>query len=275
MMPEIEKYLEECGATIFKAVSPEPQHYTAILRELAKDVDAFVIGGGDGTLNLALEGLLQTQKPLLVLPLGTANNLARNLGIPTDLHGACNVLRTGHLEYVDVASVNGKYFLNVAGLGLSTQINRRVEPRLKRRLGVLAYIYYAWKVARRMKPFTVWVQTPKAEFRIKTLQISVCNGRFYGSGLIASRDASISDRTLDLIGTQVDRWWKALKLIPALVMGHPEKKVEILNLKSSSFILKTKRPMSLDVDGDVKTRTPAVFEILPQKLPVFVPTLAT
>ena len=134
---------------------PKPEDYTRVITEMAPQVDAFVIGGGDGTLNLSLDGLLNTQKPLIVLPLGTANNLARNLGIPTDIEKACKIDDKMKLEHVDVASVNGIYFLNVVGLGLSTQINRHVDPKLKRHLGVLAYIYYAIKIVMSMKPISV------------------------------------------------------------------------------------------------------------------------
>lgn len=273
MAEAIVKELESCRTTVVKVLTPDPHEYTQTILRYAKEVDAFAIGGGDGTLNLALEGLIASGKPLLILPLGTANNLARNLKIPTDILSACRVLNNGKIEKVDVAQVNGIYFLNVAGLGLSTQINRKVDPQAKKRFGVLAYIYYAFKIARRMSPFSVWIETEDKKIKIKALQVSVCNGRFYGSGLVASEDASISDGFLDLIGTQVDRWWKALKLIPALITGKSETKTEILNLKDKTLILRTKRPMHLDVDGDIKTQTPAKFQVHTGRLSVIIPKL--
>lgn len=253
-------------------MTPEIHDYTSLILNYAKQVDGFAVAGGDGTLNLALEGLILSEKPVLVLPLGTANNLARNLQIPTDLRQACQVLNAGKIRSVDVAKVNGIYFLNVAGLGLSTQISRRIEPKAKRYFGVLAYIYYAWKVARRMTPFSVWIRSEGREVKIKALQVSVCNGRFYGSGLVAAEGASISDGLLDLIGTQVDAWWKGLQLIPALIKGKHQLKEEILSLRGSSFQLRTRHPMRLDVDGDIKTQTPANFEMHSRKLKVLVPS---
>jgi diacylglycerol kinase (ATP) len=272
MMQQIQDQLGKCGITIVETLNPNPEEYTAGIVRVAAKVDAFVVAGGDGTLNLAVEGLLITKTPVLVLPLGTANNLARNLKIPTDISEACKVLSHSHVEYVDVGRVNGLPFLNVVGLGLSTAVNRTVNPLAKRRFGVLAYMYSAWKIARRMNPFTVWIQSVGKERKIKALQISICNGRFYGSGMVASEDASISDGVLDLIATQVDRWWKGLKLIPALLKGRHQTRDEILNLKSAGFVLRTRRPMQLDVDGDVKTQTPAIFELLPSKLAVLVPS---
>ena len=268
---EIKKELENCRTTSVKMLTPSREEYTEAILSHAKETDVFAIAGGDGTLNLALEGLILSAKPLLILPLGTANNLARNLKIPNDVPSACRVLQEGQLQWIDVGRVNGLYFLNVAGLGLSTQINRHVDPVAKKRFGVFAYIYFAWKVARRMNPFSVWIETHGIVRKIKALQVSVCNGRYYGSGLIAAEDASISDGILNLIGTQVDRWWKALNLIPALLRGQHKTKEEILSLQSDSFILRTKRPMHLDVDGDIKTKTPARFELLAHQLKVFVP----
>src|SRR5262249_19757141 len=81
-------------------------------------VDLIIIGGGDGTLNAAAEGLVEAQKPLGILPLGTANDLCRTLNIPHDLPSAGAVIRAGHQRRIDLGWVNGKHFFNAASLSL-------------------------------------------------------------------------------------------------------------------------------------------------------------
>ncbi|MHC5722287.1 MAG: diacylglycerol kinase family protein, partial [Nostoc sp.] len=85
-----------------------------------------IIGGGDGTLNAAVDALVDTQLPLGILPLGTANDLARTLEIPNSLSEACKIIAYRNLHRIDLGWVNGKHFFNVASLGLSVKITERL-----------------------------------------------------------------------------------------------------------------------------------------------------
>lgn len=267
----IRKHCEDKQIQIVDVLYPQLGDYTRTIVQIATQVDAFAVGGGDGTLNLAIEGLLQARKPMIVLPLGTANNLARNLSIPTDLEKACNISGGVRGEDVDVATVNGIYFLNVVGLGLSTKVNRHADPKIKQKFGVIAYMFYAVKILMSMKALRITIKTEFKEYQLKALQVSVCNGRFYGSGMVASETASIQDQILDLIATQAHKWWRAPFLIAALIKGTHRTKDEILSLRDKSFEIQTSKPHSLDVDGDVRTKTPAIFKMHPEKLKVLIP----
>ncbi len=246
-----------------------PNRYTDYILKYSDQVDAVVVGGGDGTVSLALEGIIKSGQKLGVLPLGTANNLARNLNVPNSLPEAIQVLIKGFTKKIDVATVNDQYFLNVVGLGLSAQINHGIRKDAKKYFGVLAYIYYAIKIARKLQPMSVSLITAAGRETFKTLQLTVCNGRFYGSSFVAEEQASIQDGMLDVICTPPQSWLKGFKIIPALVKGQHTKLEEIKSYKWSEFRLETKRPVSLDVDGDVRTKTPADFKILEKKLEVF------
>ena len=98
-----------------------------------------IVAGGDGTLNAALQGLVEAGLPLGIIPLGTANNLARTLGIPSDPAGACEVIAAGHRRRIDLGWVNGRYFCTTASVGLSVQITEELSPEAKRRWGPAAY----------------------------------------------------------------------------------------------------------------------------------------
>src|SRR4051812_44965739 len=119
----------------------------------AKDVDCAVVGGGDGTMNAAAFGVIEAGLPLGILPLGTANDLARTLGIPFDLDGAAQVIADGITRKIDLGIVNGEPFFNVASLGLSAELAQKLTRDIKRRWGRLGYALVALKVLSQAKPF--------------------------------------------------------------------------------------------------------------------------
>lgn len=243
-------------------------------REIARHgrrADAIIIGGGDGSVNRALPALLESGLPVLVLALGTANNLARTLGLPRDVPSALALLRDGEIRRIDVGLANGIPFLGVVGLGLSTQVNRLVRTDLKRWLGVIAFAWTALKVVRRMTPFKVAVFCDGWTHAARSWQVTVCNGRNYGAGLTIHEDATLNDRTLHGLSTEVEKWWRAFRLIPALMFGRFRPHHDVTVFSGEDVRIVTRSPMKVDVDGDVRTRTPLEIRVMPKALPVFVP----
>ena len=91
----------------------EPEDYRIAVREYHSNLDLVIVGGGDGTFNAVVDSLVETNLPLGILPLGTANDLARTLNIPNTIKEACDVIAQGKLKSIDLGWVNGKYFFNV------------------------------------------------------------------------------------------------------------------------------------------------------------------
>jgi diacylglycerol kinase family enzyme len=98
------------------------EQLSALIREHGGEVDLVAVAGGDGTMNAAAEGLVATGLPLGILPTGTANDLARTLGIEADLEAAVKVIAAGHTRRIDLGLVNGHPFFNVASMGLSAEL---------------------------------------------------------------------------------------------------------------------------------------------------------
>jgi diacylglycerol kinase (ATP) len=111
-----------------------------MLGETTPPVDCIVGAGGDGTLSRLIPRALHWNVPLGVIPFGTFNELARALNLPFDPAQACAVIAAGHSRAVDVACVNGVYYLSEASIGISSRIARLQTPAEKRRYGVLALI---------------------------------------------------------------------------------------------------------------------------------------
>lgn len=261
--------LQALGFELLQQSVENPQYLPEIIRQYRHMVDLVIISSGDGTVNAAIEGLLDTQLPLGILPSGTANNLARSLKIPRSLPESCKIVAAGKIRLIDLGWVNGKYFFNVAGLGLSAQINRRVPKAWKRRWGVLAYAAVALQVLWQSRPFEAEIRWHNQLIKVKTFQITVCNGRYYGSGLVVAEDAAIDDQRLDLYSVKTQQWWQLIALIPAIVQG--KKAPGVLTLQGKEINIYTKEPNWIDTDGELTTTTPAQFRVIPQALPVFVP----
>lgn len=263
------EHLQQLGFELIEESAEYPQHLSDLIRRYEHQVDLVIIASGDGTINAAIEGLLDTHLPLGILPVGTANNLARSLDIPTSLPAACQVIAGDYIRPIDLGCVNGKYFFNVAGIGLSAEINRQVSKALKRHWGVLAYAFTAVQVLWRSRPFHAEIRNSTESISVKAIQISVCNGRYYGSGLVVAEDAQIDDQRLDVYCIEIAHRWEIIRLIPAMMRGKVVKGVR--TLQGQEIQVLTSRPRPIDTDGEVTLHTPAHFRVLPHALRVFVP----
>ena len=241
-----------------------------ILRHRGR-TDLVIVAGGDGTLNSAIDGLVSTHLPLGVLPLGTANDFARTIKLPTDLAEACRVIAEGHTRAIDVGRVNGKHFLNVASIGWSVEITRQLTKDVKRVWGVFAYLIAAMKALYRTRLFHAEIRTETESLHVKTLQIAIGNGRHYGGGLTIAENAEIDDHRLDLYSLEVTHFWQILTVIWRLKTGSLAPSKYVRTLRGNSFEVVTRRPRRINTDGELIVRTPATFEIIPAALMVFVP----
>jgi diacylglycerol kinase (ATP) len=121
-------------------------------------IDVAAVGGGDGTLVSAIGGLRRAGVPLLILPLGTINELARTLAIPTDIDAACGLLDAGVQHAIDVGCVNGFWFFNEASIGLSTHVAREQTGEVKSRWGMLAIPLATVRAWRSLRPYHLDVE---------------------------------------------------------------------------------------------------------------------
>ncbi len=242
-----------------------------ILRR-AGEADALVICGGDGTLMRALPAVLKTGLPLGVLPMGTANDLARTLGLPADLAEAAEVIARGHTRVIDVGSVNGTPFFNVASIGLSVELTRSLTPTLKKRWGRLGYALAGMRVAARARRFSAWITDEDGvRSRVRTLQIAVGNGRHYGGGNVVEETAAIDDGHLDLYSLQMRNVWKLALGLRTFRSGMHGAWTDVMTARGVEFDIETRTPRPVNADGEIVCETPAHFRVHPAALRVFAP----
>ncbi|MEQ9233381.1 lipid kinase [Coleofasciculus sp. E2-BRE-01] len=270
-LAEAIRQLKQLGFIVLQELTEDPLKLPDIIRHYENQVDLVIIGGGDGTLNAAIEGLVDTQLPLGILPLGTANDLARTLNIPIALPQACQVIATGRYQRIDLGLVNEQYFFNVASCGLGVEITQRLTKNAKRRWGILAYLATALKVIWQARPFRAEIRINGESIRIKTIQIAIGNGRHYGGGMTVFHDATIDDKKLDLYSLEMRHWWHILLILPALWKGRHTDLPGVRTLHGTEFEIYTSKPRSINTDGEITTSTPATFRVIPQVISVLVP----
>ena len=269
---EVIANFNELGVQYIIGQVKEAKDFAHCIRRNQDKVSAIVIGGGDGTLNVAVDALVETGLPLGILPLGTANDLVRTLKIPTTLPEACAVIANGYLKPIDLGRVNGKYFFNVASCGLSIKITQELSGRMKKKWGSLAYVIATLKTLISARRFSVAIQIDgRKEIKRRSLQIAVGNGRYYGGGLTIAEDAAIDDQRLDLYSLEIPSWWHIFFLIPALRSGRFSEKIGIWRMEGKKIKIWTRQPKRVNTDGEITTKTPALFELCPKILQVFVP----
>ncbi|MES2662517.1 MAG: lipid kinase [Pseudomonadota bacterium] len=269
---EAAQILQEQGYFLLNSKKNLEQHSMhELIIQHRDNIDVVAIGGGDGSVNTALSALVETQIPMVLIPLGTANNMARTLNIPIDIKQSLDILNTGEIHKIDLGIVNKIYFVNVAGLGLSTEINRKVPSDLKKQLGVFAFVWTALQLSYKMRPFRTYITCDGKTVQRRSWQITVCNGKYYGSGLTIAESASLTDGRLDCLSTEMRKWWQGFFLIPRIIKGNYQSTEELSLFQGQNITIKTRRPKKIDVDGDIQTYTPAVFSVSPKALAVYIP----
>ncbi|MGA0595114.1 lipid kinase [Enterovirga sp. CN4-39] len=241
------------------------------IREGAREFDLVIVGGGDGTLNCAAPGLVETGLPLGVLPLGTANDLARTLGIGPDPVSAARTIVEGRLRAIDLGEVNGRLFFNVASIGFSAELARELTREAKKRWGTLGYALAGARLLARTRPFTAFIEHDGETLKVKTVQIAVGNGRHYGGGLTMDPDAQPDDGCFHVYSLEVDHWWRLVALAPYLKRGTHGSWRDVRAFTTSEVTIRTRRARSVNTDGELTTATPAVFRVRPKAVRVFTP----
>jgi len=262
--------LEQGGLTLRFEECRSRDHLTELILQ-ARDADCVVIGGGDGAVNAAGQGVLMRHLPLGILPLGTANDLARTLGVPQDLVGAAKLIAKGKRRRIDVGFANGHPFFNVASLGLSVDLTRKLDTALKERLGQMSYAWTAMQMVTLARKFRAIIASPDGVVRVKTYQITVGNGRYFGGGVAVRHDAKIDDARLDLSSLELHGPWQLPLIAPFMRRGQHVWFNEVRDLTGQRFEVRTRRPRPVNLDGELLTHTPVVFEVRPRAVEVYVP----
>ena len=172
---------------------------------------------------------------------------------------------------IDLGEVNGQPFFNVASIGFSAELARDLTEHAKKRWGTLGYGIVAARLLIRSRLFTASVEHDGTIDRIRTLQVSVGNGRHYGGGMTVEETASADDGKLDFYSLEVEHWWRLLRLLPSLRNGTQGKWDDVRAFRTTAVTVRTSRKRPVNTDGELTTHTPAHFRIREKAIRVFAP----
>ena len=242
------------------------------------EAETIVAGGGDGTLSSVASAVIASKKVLGVLPFGTMNHFAKDLGIPIDLEGAVETIVSGRATGVDVGEVNGRIFLNNSSLGLYPSIVREREKQERLGSGKWpAYIWAALAVLRRYPFLDVRMKADEQELKARTPFIFVGNNQYEMETLNVGGRAVLDAGELSLYVTNRTGRLGLLRLALRALFGGLKQEKDFLALTTKEIFINTKhKRLRVALDGEVTVMEPPLhYRIRPQALRVLVPKVET
>jgi len=236
-----------------------------------------VAAGGDGTLNEVINGIGENADRTRVglIPLGTGNDFARSIGIPTDVDAAIDLIRAGKTRAVDLIRVTSdavRYFVNVSAGGFSGLVDEKMTPELKKTWGPVAYLRSAAAALPELRAYRTTVAFDDEEaLMLELYNVVVANGRFVAGGLQIAPEAVIDDGRMDVVLIPKRPAPEVLLMVAQIALGAHLSNEAIVHRRVAKLTVNSKPGMWFNVDGELVGNEPARFEILPGALRFIAP----
>ncbi|MDY0958798.1 diacylglycerol kinase family protein [Sphingomonas sp. CFBP8993] len=249
----------------------DPEDLEPTVRELlAAKPDLLILGGGDGTISGLVDLMVGHDVMLGVLPLGTANSFARSLGIPLNIEGAIEVIRTGRPRRIDLGMIDNDYYANCAAMGISPKIAETVPHGLKRVAGRLGYLGWAAYQFLRFRPFTLIVEQDGKRERLRVVEVRISNGPYHGgTELVEAAAVDSGEIVVQAVCGHVKR--RLIVNWAASVLRSEYRKEKVRDFRGREIKLTTIPPLPISIDGEVLARTPVTARIAPGIIEVMAP----
>ena len=265
--------LREIGFLCDVTVSRYAGQLTELASEFAARGHETVIAcGGDGTINEVINGIAGTETALGILPMGTANDFAVNMGLSKDINLACAIIKERSIKKIDLVKVNNdKFFGGTGCIGFDAEVAAFASRRRKEKSnpfllhvlgGILKFISY--------KPKTVELRFNGERFFGDIFLVAFGNIKSYAKGMLITPQASFDDALLDICVIKRMPKWKVLSIFPSVYKGAHVKHKNVTPYQAGAVYVQSVGPMELYADGDFMATTPFRLELLPKYLNVIV-----
>jgi YegS/Rv2252/BmrU family lipid kinase len=230
-----------------------------------------VAAGGDGTVNHVANGIAGSNAALGILPMGTVNVFAMELGLPSnDLDLCWKIVEAGNVRLVDLPSANGKYFVQLGGIGLDAQAVKETTLAFKRSLGPLSYLISAAQIAARQPP-KLFINSEDAPVREGSF-VLVGNGRLYGGPFPFFKQAVVDDGLLDVVVFKRLGFLEIIKYLHDVVFSSDIRVPEIEYFQTRQLRVSSEQDVPVELDGELAGSCPVDFEMHEKGLSVLAPS---
>jgi len=239
-------------------------------RAVEEGFGRIVAAGGDGTVNHVANGIAGSNAALGILPMGTVNVFAMELGLPSDNLALCwTLIESGNMRLVDLPSANRKHFVQLGGIGLDAQAVKETSLAFKRSLGPLSYLISAAHIAARQAP-RLFIESENASVREGSF-VLVGNGRLYGGPFPFFKQAIIDDGLLDVVVFRRLGYLEIIKYLHDVVFSSDIRVPEIEYFQTRHLRVSSEQDVPLELDGELAGKCPVEFQMHERALRVLAP----
>jgi len=250
-----------------------------LCRAEAKAYSTIAAAGGDGTINRVVNAMVRSgiKKPLGIICAGTANDLARHIGVTPDFRSACRTIAARSIKKMDLGAINGeKYFVNVCAAGMFANISQCVDQELKNSFGKLAYYIKGLEQIQNPMPLKVRIATSTEVIEEELLLFVILNSARLGGIRRMCPTARIDDGLFDFIGFRCLRRYELPALLLKVLSGGCLSDKRIFFRRDNFFRVELAEPaktqlLSTDIDGEPGPKMPIVVQNMPEALEIIAP----
>src|SRR5947208_36351 len=252
-------------------ITSHPGEAEALARRAVEDGFARIVAaGGDGTVNQVANGIAGSNCALGILPMGTVNVFAMELGLPSDDLALCwDVVEAGTIRLVDLPSANQKYFVQLGGIGLDAQVVKETSLAFKRSLGPLSYLISAAQIAAREPP-RLFIESESASVDEASF-VLVGNGRHYGGPFPFFKQAVLDDGLLDVVAFKRLGYLEIIKYLQDVVFSSDIRVPEVEYFQTRNLRITSDQDVPVELDGELVGICPVDFQIREKALRVLTP----
>ncbi|MDN3587447.1 YegS/Rv2252/BmrU family lipid kinase [Pedobacter aquatilis] len=230
------------------------------------EADKVIAVGGDGTLKLVAECLLNSDTPIGIIPAGSANGMAKELGIPTEIEEALQVVENGEAKKIHVIKLNNEICIHLSDLGFNAYLVKRFDSLQER--GMWGYAKATWHALWNHKRMDVELELKGEKVKSKAAMVAIANATMYGTGLKINPDGKLDDELFEIIVVKDYSYLEILKIWFTKLPFNP-KKIEVF--QTSNVKISSKHKAHFQVDGEYIGKVNAVeASILPAAISVIV-----
>lgn len=239
-------------------------------KALDEDFEAILAAGGDGTVNEVANGVAGSGTHFGILPVGTMNVFASELGIPqNNLAAAWSVVEEGYLRELDLPLANASHFVQLAGIGLDAEVVRLTTPEFKKSLGPVSYLLTLAQVA--AVPPPPIVLDPVDSHRREGSFVLIGNGRLYGGPFVLFHNARQDDGLLDVLVFKKQSHWDIVRYFQAIAFGSHTELPDVEYFQTRSMTVHSSTSVPVELDGELADALPCHFGFSLRKFPVLSP----